>query len=206
MSMNCRGLAGQHKRRDVLNFIRESSFDVIFLQDTHITSNQTYSFNRLWPGKCYHACKSSLGRGTCILIRRTIQHDIIFEKYDEDGNYVALVCRIYAKTFTFINIYGLNEDNPGFFRMNDDLLQQLPYDNVVIGGDLNFVLDQTIDCNYLHENNVRAKSVFVDITKKYDLIDIWRNLHPSRREYTWLRCNPLKHGRLDMFFYGRTPG
>ena len=32
------------------------------------------------------------------------------------------------------------------------------------------------------------------------MIDIWRHLNPTERRYTWTRKNPLKCGRLDMFF------
>jgi len=94
ISMNCRGLSGQKKRRDVLNYLRNSVFDVIFLQDTRISTNSLNYFDNLWPGKCYHACKTSNSRGTSILFRRSLHYDIISEKYGEDGNYVAIVCKI----------------------------------------------------------------------------------------------------------------
>ena len=115
MSVNCRGLSGQQKRRDVLFYLRKSQYDVIFLQDTHVTVNSMHSFDRLWPGTCYHACKTSNSRGTSILIRRTLQHDIISEHYDSEGNYIVLICKIHSQIYTFVSVYGPNDDRPVFF-------------------------------------------------------------------------------------------
>ena len=32
-----------------------------------------------------------------------------------------------------------------------------------------------------------------------DLSDIYRELHPNTKRYTWRRRNPVKHARLDLF-------
>ena len=34
----------------------------------------------------------------------------------------------------------------------------------------------------------------------YDLIDIWRQNHPSDRSYTWRRADGPQASRLDMFW------
>ena len=116
--MNCRGLSGQKKRRDVLNYFKKSAFDVIFLQDTHISTNSLSYFDMLWPGKCYHAIKTSNSRGTSILFKCNLQYDVVSEIYGEDGNYVAIVCTIDTNIYTFFSIYGPNEDMAFFLQKN----------------------------------------------------------------------------------------
>ena len=36
LSINARGLGSQHKRRDVMHFLKNMECDVILLQDTHL--------------------------------------------------------------------------------------------------------------------------------------------------------------------------
>ena len=200
MSMNCRGLSGQQKRRDVINFLRNSEYDIIFLQDTHVTNETIATFDRLWPGTCYHSCGTHNSRGTAILLRRSLHHDVIAEDYEANGNYTMIVCKIFSSIYTLVNIYGPNADCPSFFNEINNKLQQLPPDNIVIAGDFNLVMNRVADSNYLHDNNIRAKQEFISLTETHSLIDIWRHMHPNQREFTWLKRNPLKHGRIDMIF------
>ena len=102
MSMNCRGLSSQQKRRDVLNYLRNSKYNVIFLQDTHISTDSIKLFDTLWPGTCYHSCGTFNSRGSSILIRRNLQHDIIAEQYEPNGNYAAIVCKIVSQVYTLL--------------------------------------------------------------------------------------------------------
>ena len=200
LSINCRGLAQQHKRRDVLNYLNKSSADIIFLQETHLTQHTIQYFNTLCLGKCYHSYKTSNSRGTTIILRPSLSFDIISEHSSNDGNLVMVVIKVNNNILTLMNVYGPNDDTPSFYNNMDSLLQQVPQENVIIGGDFNFVIDRSKDSNYEHDNNICAKNVFRDIAKKYSLIDTWRRLHPHDREYTWMKPNPLKYGRIDMFF------
>ena len=200
MSMNCRGLGGPQKRRDVINFLRHSPFDIIFLQDTHFINNSITNLDRLWPGKGYHSCKTSNSRGTSILIRQCIQHNVVSELYGEDGNLVIIVCEISSDIYTLVSVYGPNEDKPTFYKDIDKLLQKLPNDNVIIAGDFNLVMNLNCDSNYLHDNNASAKKELNNIIHKYELVDVWRHFHPTDKDYTWMKPTPLKYGRIDMYF------
>ena len=190
--MNCRGLGEQKKRRDVMLYIRQSDFNVIFLQDTHMTTRMIPYFECLWKGKGYHSCFSPRSRGTSILIRNTMQHSLISVINSDCGNYVIVVCKICTDTYAFVNVYGPNKDNPDFFTELGDHLDNFNVDHTVIGGDMNFVIDPNTDSlNYVSEYNRRAKQVFLQLTDRHNLIDIWRHTHPCDEKYTWVRKNPL---------------
>ena len=200
MSMNCRGLGGQLKRRDVMHFIKQTSFDIVLLQDTHVTQRTIPFFDTIWKGKCFHSCGTSNSRGSAIMFKHSLSPEIICEKYCPDGNYVIVVCKIRRTIYTICSIYGPNEDRPAFYKSFDECLEQLPQENLFLGGDLNFVMDHTLDSNYTREHNVNAKASFLETVHKHCLIDTWRHFHPSERQYTWVKRNPLKYGRLDMLF------
>ena len=199
LSFNCRGLGGQEKRRDVLDYLRNLKYDLYFLQDTHLTKRKESAFNTVWGGKGYHAFGTLNSRGTSILFSTRLQYEVKYEEYCPDGNYCILICTIFANTYTLINIYGPNEDQPVFFDRINQRLNELSNDNVIIGGDFNFVLNVQRDSNYLRQNNPRAKNVFVKTIEEHGLIDAWIELNPNKRAFTWHKQNPHKFGRLDMF-------
>ena len=201
MSMNCRGLGDVRKRRDVMQFVRSKRFSIVFLQDTHLTENSIPYFNTLWHGKAHHSCFSSRRRGTSILINSNLPYNLIAENKSECGNFHMLVCNIYNETFLLINIYGPNEDNPAFYKSLNNMIEQFDAEHTIVAGDFNFTMKSDVDSlNYVSENNVRAKQAFLELTYKHNLVDAWRHMHPDERKYTWLRKNPLKAGRLDMYF------
>ena len=100
-----------------------------------------------------------------------------------------------------MNIYGPNEDRPRFYEELKSQMSQLNVDFIILGGDLNLVMNPALDSlNYVADNNTRAKEAFRDLCYSFNLVDVWRHYNPNDRKYTWLRRTPFKAGRLDMFF------
>ena len=56
MSMNCRGLADAAKRRDVMHYIWNKNYSIVFLQDRHQATKSIPYFDNLWCGRAYHSC------------------------------------------------------------------------------------------------------------------------------------------------------
>ena len=103
-------------------------------------------------------------------------------------------------TLNVINIYGLNIDNPSFFKQIQIMIQNIVADYSVICGDFNLVLDPQIDTyNYKHKNNPNARLTVLHMMSELDLIDIFRHLFPDKRRFTWRRRCPVKQARLDFF-------
>ena len=201
MSMNCRGIAEQKKRRDVMHYIRNKNYDIVFLQDTHLTTKTVPYFDNLWRGRNFHSCFTSRSRGTSILFSNRLPYTLISNMNSDCGNFHTVACSINNESFLFVNVYGPNTDNPGFYEELGNNIAKFNVDFIVIAGDLNFVIDPTTDSlNYVGENNIRAKQAFLDLTYKFGLIDAWRVTHPGDRQYSWKRRTPLNAGRLDMFF------
>ena len=200
-SINCRGLSDIKKRRDVFHFLRNQKYDVLFLQDTHITKDSTQYFNSLWKGKSYHSCHTNRSRGVSILINQRLQHELIEIKLSDDGNFIIVVCKLGTQTYLMANVYGPNEDDPHFYQSLINILNSFETDHTIIGGDFNFVINPNIDSlNYVREYNTNAKRTFMSFTNENALVDIWRVKNPNKLEYTWFKNNPFKCGRLDMLF------
>ena len=177
------------------------NINIIFLQDTHLTENKVQYFDALWKGKCYHSCFTNNRRGTSILIHKNTQHTLLFQFTCERGNYVIIGCKIGADTYVLGCIYGPNKDEPDFYAHLDNLLGSVECDHIILGGDFNFVMNWKKDSfGYVRENNINARSKFIAVCDQHNLIDIWRQYNANDNQYTWLRTNPSKGARLDMFF------
>ena len=200
MTFNCRGIGALEKRRDVVNYLKKLDFDIYLLQDTHIVPMKATAFNTLWHGKCYHAYGTSNSRGVSILFKSTIQHAIIHEERCPEGNFIILVCSIFLNTYTIVNIYGPNEDCPSFFERIGERLEEIGTDNLIVGGDFNFVMNHIDDSNYIQQNNPRARNAFLRVIEENCLVDAWKEKNPEPGGITWTRQNPFKYGRLDRLY------
>ena len=102
---NVRGLGSQHKRKDVIHYLKDIKCDILLLQDTHLTEDKVSLFNSLWDGKAYHSCHTNNSRGTSILVSKNLQHDVINKFANSNGNYLVLECKIGADTYLIGSIY-----------------------------------------------------------------------------------------------------
>ena len=104
-----------------------------------------------------------------------------------------------------INAYAPNVDTPQYFRTVENYITSAETDYILLSGDLNLTLDPSLDCdNYKHINNPGARKELLEIIEKQNLCDVYRNLNPEKRRYTWRRKNPIKQARLD-YFIASTP-
>ena len=98
-------------------------------------------------------------------------------------------------------VYGPNIDSPDFYsdQVFKQIIQWEP-DYSIFCGDFNLILDPSMDSkNYLNINNPNARQMVLDQMETHNLIDIWRELHPEEKKFTWRKFNENKQGRLDFF-------
>ena len=109
---------------------------------------------------------------------------------------------IESKRITLVNIYGPNKDSPIFFKTVVENAQFFENNHYIFCGDFNFVINPNIDCRFYKDNNINnpnARNTMLEAMDDLDIIDVYRELHPDRRRYTWRRKNPTKLARLDFF-------
>ena len=51
----------------------------------------------------------------------------------------------------------------------------------------------------MHVNNPRAKAAIIKNMEEFNLCDIWRDLNPDTKQFSWVKRDPLKMARLDYF-------
>ena len=200
VSVNCQGLNGKQKRRDVFHFLKNKNYNIYLLQDTHLEDKIEHYVSAEWGYKAFFSSHASNSRGVAILFNNNFEFRIKTVYKGVGGNSLMVVVEIKQKEFLFVNIYGPNKDDPEFYNILTDKLKEIQYDNVIIGGDFNLVLDPSRDYhNYKNINNPRARDAVDHLTDELQLSDIWRELNPDCRRYTWRRSNPFQQARLDFF-------
>ena len=155
----------------------------------------------VWGGHCIFNSFSSQARGVAIFIKKDNPAKIIDKYCDSDGNIIAVAIIYEEKNILLECLYGPNNDTPEFY--NDLVFKKIVDwnpDFSIFAGDFNVVLDPSIDTkNYQHVNNPNAMQALKDQMQQYNLIDIWRELYPDNRTYTWQKYNENKQSRLDFF-------
>ena len=144
---------------------------------------------------------SSQARGVAIFLKKDNPAKIVDKFCDENGNLLAIGIIYEEKKILLECLYGPNQDSPEFYtdlafrKIND-----WSPDFSIFAGDFNVVLDPSIDTkNYQQINNPNAMRALKDQIQQNNLIDIWRELHPDQRTFTWQKYNENKQSRLDYF-------
>ena len=200
-SVNCRGLQDKLKCQDVINYLNSKKPNIICLQDTHLTEDSNKFIKSIWNDDLYINGNRTNARGVCTLIKKTFEYEVLNIIKDINANLLVTDLKI-SNDFTLrlINIYAPNRDEPDFFEYIETLIEENPYDHLIICGDFNLVLNATMDTlNYTQLNNPHATEKLKQIIQTHNLLDIYRHQNPDKQKFTWTRRNPRKLARLYFF-------
>ena len=200
LSANCQGIRNFQKRIDVLSYLKEQNPNIVCLQDTHLIENDMMNIKELWNNEVFICEGKTNARGILILLNNNFEYEVLSCNRDKNGNYLNLVLKLSSMTLNLTTLYGPNNDCPSFFEDMQALLENNSADYNIFCGDFNLTLNQDLDTyNYLHINNPRARQAVLDLIRVNELSDVYRELHPCTKKYTWRRRNPVKQARLDLF-------
>ena len=119
---------------------------------------------------------------------------------DDNGNFIIVNMSIYNQQLTLVNLYGPNSDNPNFFKLISNQIDDNDNTDIIICGDYNCVLNPKLDYyNYKGINNIKARETVLEIINEKYLIDPFRENNPTKKKFTWRKKNPCKQARLDYF-------
>ena len=203
ISINTRGLASQKKRREFFYWVYQKQGDIIFLQETHSVFDNEIIWRSEWGGNVVFSHGNSDSRGTAILFKNSFGGSIVRTEVDEYGRYIYCLVKKDDIEYLLINVYGPNTDEPEFFKTIFDRVSEFNFDYIILGGDINLVIDPTLDRKTeksSKESHLKSRSLIKQLMEEYDMVDIWRLMHANERKYTWSRKNPVPtFSRLDMF-------
>jgi exonuclease III len=187
--------------------------DIIFLSDLRLTkgSAQVEKIRKILAcnnNKSYDLFfNSSMSkRGVGILLSRSLNYSIKSEYSDTSENILGLVLTIQDCTVKLCSVYGPNHNDKVFFENLARFLNNEYSVPVVIGGDWNTTYS-TLDIphnpdvvNMSSPPSITRSSWLADLCKRHDLLDPFRALHPTRRDFSFAPLGRRKNrSRLDFF-------
>ena len=201
ITLNVNGIRGSDKMNLCIAEIYNLNADLYLLTDTRLNNAKNIDFkNHIRGYKIFSNLVHDSSRGVSILIRNTLNIDILDITEDIIGNYILVKIRFDNVDYVIGSVYGPNETNLHFY---DDLYRtafNLGTANVLLGGDLNMHLDFNMDSHgNLHPSNPQNSYHVRNLNESHSMEDVYRHRHPNRRQYTYYRDNPVKRSRLDYF-------
>lgn len=188
------------KRKCVLSALVKLRPSIVFLQETHMSNTSFQYFKSHWFFHYYHSPGSSKSRGTAILISKLTQFSL--DSSDPSGRFVFLNGSLNNKPVTLANLYVPNQQQLDFIDQSLSTLQQFRTGDIILGGDFNHVIDLFLDKTPNLKNRIKSPSYtkLKALLDKFDLVDIWRLLHPTEHDYTYFSAPHQVHTRIDFIF------
>ena len=108
-SLNVWGLVTLAKRDLVIHKLARSDFDLILLQETHIsTKSQADPFSRKWPGSCFWSFGHGTSAGVGLLLSPKFRGEIKRFIVDSDGRILSVLVLLGSIRVNIVNIYAPN--------------------------------------------------------------------------------------------------
>lgn len=145
LTWNIRGVGSQAKRVRVLNHLVNLKADICLLQETHLSDSDYTRIKSTQFSHIYSSHYNSKQRGVCILINKRISFTHNTTITDPEGRFIIINISINNAPITIANIYGPNTDDASFFQNVFSTLSNLSDCPIILAGDLNTVLDPTLD-------------------------------------------------------------
>ena len=132
------------------------------------------------------------------MISSRCSDEMVSWKKDSHGRIVSFLVRSNAVDVNLVNIYAPTDlaELKIFFDSLHDFF--IPSSAIIIGGDFN-CYDNALD---KFGGNVSIHQ-YESLKNDFALVDVWRNLHPASREFTWFHSSQSIGSRLDKFLISR---
>lgn len=201
VTWNVRGLGGQIKRNRVLSHLKHLSADIVFLQETHLRTDDHGRLRKPWVGQIFNSNYNSKSRGTAILIHKRIRFapDHIFS--DTGGRYVIVSGILYQTPVVLVSVYAPNWDSPGFLNNLCSHLPNLDTHHLILGGDFNCVVNPGLDRSLSKSTTPSAMSrTLSTLMDQMGCVDPWRFFHPTAKQFSYFSTVHQVYSRIDFFF------
>ena len=124
-----------------------------------------------------------------------MKFDIYKEIKDKEGRYVIVKGKAENSKLTLVCIYAPPNSDRSLFKDLFDVISLESEGICICGGDLNVILNYNLDTT----SQIRNKRFLNTTLKETGLVDVWRLLHPTQRDYTHYSVPHSVHTQIDYF-------
>ena len=183
ISFKANSIGKNPKRRQVLHFLQKKNPDLLITIDTRFSKDIENTVKTEWGSQVLFSSFDSQSRGVAIFIKKNLPLKVLDKFNDHNGNILSIIVEYENKRILIEGIYGPNGDSPNFYE--NEVFSKIESWNPhhsIFAGDWNLVLDQNLDTlNYQNSNNPLARLELVKKMSEHNLIDIFREFHPTQK-------------------------
>ena len=201
LSLNVRGLRNSTKRRAIFSCLKAQK-----ASETYSLPEDEKVWSAEWGGKIFYSHGTAHSKGVCTLLNPSCTFQLSSIQTDPQGRFLIAKIIIEEECYYTTNVYAPND-----FRDQDDLIKTLSEQvtskpdtsKVIIAGDSNTTLNQIDKRGGLPWKPKSYRNALIDLMEEINIIDIYRQLHPSSKSFTY-ESRPLNlKSRIDFFLISR---
>lgn len=162
----------------------------MFLQETHCKDASQPIFNSKWFSTQLAAAGSSKSRGVAILLSTRLRFTIEAVRRDDRGRYLFVNIILEGKPLTLASLYAPNDKPVQFVADTLAELKAFGRGPILLGGDLNCVMDAQLDYSGRRKTRSRSENTgcpdggLDSLLVAHGLVDLWRSHHLTERDFT----------------------
>ena len=207
ITLNIRDLGGKQKSKAVLDWLRNNSKGVTFLQETHSDVFLREKWKKFWKGELYCAHGNTNSKGVAILFHASLAVEVLDINEDKKGRYLIMRVKLNEEIFVLANCYLPTKNNEkeqcDVLKEIVDILNTFSDDTLVIGGDFNVALNPLLERSggRIEPNESKKfKQEMNGMLMSLKVEDIVRNAFPDDKLFTWHNKTMGISTRLDYWF------
>ena len=189
--MNVRGFRDPKKRAILFRQCKTLGYDIIGLQDTHLTIEDTEVIEQEWGGHFHLVPGTRRKNGLLTLYRKEIPKEKVSIVMSRKRCLISKISH-FDKTFYCFNIYSpcIDEEKIPFLNtlkgyFSSELGEDISSCNILCFGDFNIVRNNELDIVSGKPHPDQIVNHFNDVCNDLLLFDFWREKHPITKDYTW---------------------
>ena len=198
ITWNCGGLNLQHKRSSTLVWLARQKVDVALLSETHLLKADSHRM----ANKYYHVlAASSAGtktKGVAVIARRRLNWKLLSTWADTTGRICLAKLEYMNRKIALISAYAPKRFAAEFFSVLTSTVLGLTDFECVVGADFNAVWDPQLDRSGATQTKDQgiATAARRSWARDTGLIDAWRTLNPSIKDFTFLSTRHKSFSRI----------
>lgn len=202
ISINARGLNTPYKRTIILDFLHKRNVDFAMIQESHLLSKDVGRF----ANKFYHSIANSSAatksRGVMLVCKRNLKFNLIGSWADKEGRITIAKIYFNGTNIALISAYAPNTFDPEFYQVLTQSILDSPDYKFILGADFNAVWNSDMDRTGTSETRDQylASRALRQWASDTDMVDIWRSVHPSLKDYSFFSGRHRSFSRLDFIF------
>lgn len=181
--------------------MKRENQQIIFWQETHMVREEHEKLKKLgFRNTFYSSYAKGRARGVAILISNNVAFQSSAQINDKEGRFVLVKGTLDSKEVTLLNVYRPPGRDDSFIKKIFDIIATEVSGTLICGGDWNVqlhaALDSTNPTKKMNPESIHVRKLLKDI----GMFDVWRELNPSARQFTFFSHPHAVHSRVDYFF------